>query len=95
MATAGKGKAKKESVMSVTVLFFGHAKQKTGKDSALFHIAKNESIKTFREKLLQEFPELAGLKSSLAFSINCEWAQENDRLNTKDEIGVIPPVSGG
>lgn len=81
--------------MTVTVLFFGQAKQKTGKDSALFHIVENESLKTFREKLLKKFPELSGLKSSLAFSINCEWAQENDRLNSKDEVGVLPPISGG
>ncbi len=81
--------------MSVTVFFFGQAKQKTGKDSVPFTITRSESIKTFKENLLKQFPELAGLKNSLAFSINCEWAQENDRLNSKDEVGVLPPISGG
>lgn len=92
---AGKSKKQKESVMSVTVFFFGQAKQKTGKDSVTFSIDKNESIKTFKEKLLKQFPELAGLKNSLAFSINCEWAQDSDGLHSRDEVGVIPPISGG
>lgn len=81
--------------MSVTVLFLGYAKQKTGKEKVIFPVGGSETLKTFKQKLFFQFPRLAALKSSLGFSINCEWAKENDLVHAGDEIGVIPPISGG
>jgi len=40
-------------------------------------------------------PRIAGLSSSLAFSVNQEYAGTDRKLAGGDEVGLLPPVSGG
>jgi molybdopterin synthase catalytic subunit len=43
----------------------------------------------------QQFSSLKGLLSSIAISINHQYARPEDRLKANDEVGLLPPVSGG
>jgi len=40
------------------------------------------------------YPELGKL-SSLAIAVNNSYAQDEEEINSYDEIALIPPVSGG
>ena len=40
-------------------------------------------------------PRLQALSSSLAMSINQEYANRDTKLNAHDEVALLPPVSGG
>lgn len=52
------------------------------------------SVLQFLENLKIEFPALNKL-NALRVAVNEEYAEENLVLHHKDEVVLIPPVSGG
>ena len=84
----------------MTILLFGVTKDIIGSPSLSIptaNLAGKTAPKTvgeLRDYLGKSYPELAKL-SSLAIAVNSAYAQEEQQLNTYDEIALIPPVSGG
>ncbi|MCO4818895.1 MAG: molybdopterin converting factor subunit 1 [Bacteroidetes bacterium] len=76
------------------VLIFGAARDIIGKRELDFPLPTNPSVKSFRENIFKEFPELKKL-NALAFAVNEEYANDDDVLKNQDVVALIPPVSGG
>lgn len=53
-----------------------------------------KTVKELRYFLGESYPELSKL-SSLAVAVNNAYAQDEQQINSYDEIALIPPVSGG
>ncbi|MGA9239521.1 molybdopterin converting factor subunit 1 [Robiginitalea sp.] len=53
-----------------------------------------QTVGDLKKHLSMEYPKLAEL-TSLAVAVNQQYAEENHPLGNKDEIALIPPVSGG
>lgn len=52
------------------------------------------SVKELRVKLLDSFPEFSSIKGFM-IAVNQEYATDEMTLSSKDEVAIIPPVSGG
>lgn len=80
----------------MNVLLFGIAKDIVGKSEINFSGEDNipNSVLELKEKLKASYPEFGKL-TSLAIAVNSEYAVDDRTLNEKDEIAIIPPVSGG
>jgi molybdopterin synthase sulfur carrier subunit len=72
---------------------FGITKDLLGGKETTLEI-DGETVADLRAALNAKYPELLGLKS-LFIAVNNDYADENIRLQTTDEIALIPPVSGG
>src|SRR5262249_54006510 len=46
-------------------------------------------------RLEQRLPKLQAFRSSIALALNQEYADATAELHDKDEVALIPPVSGG
>lgn len=57
-------------------------------------VLNGNSVADLRAQLNSSYPELKRL-NSLFIAINLEYAADNHLLTEKDEIALIPPVSGG
>ncbi len=79
--------------MNVNVLAFGIAKDIFGKSSINFHL-DGETTADLKNSLEQQYPRLKQLASYMV-AVNNEYAQDEDVLTERDEIAIIPPVSGG
>ena len=55
---------------------------------------EGQTVATLRKELLERFPPLAGLRSCY-IAVNNSYADDLQILSEKDEIALIPPVSGG
>lgn len=77
------------------VLFFAQLKDVTGCDSAELKAAAPLSAEQFWAELLKQFPKLAAHRSSVRLARNQEYAGPDERFSDKDEVALIPPVSGG
>ena len=78
----------------ITVALFGIAREIVGQSSLTLPVATGQSVGGLLATLRAQYPELAGLRS-LAVAVNNEYAGEEVALHERDDIALIPPVSGG
>jgi molybdopterin synthase catalytic subunit len=81
--------------MQVTVAYFGALRDIAGRERDLHVLAEGATLENLYRQLLQQFPSLANYHRSIAISINYEYADLASVLHDGDEVGLLPPVSGG
>ena len=79
----------------VRVLFFGRLKEIVGRDEDFVELAEGASIEQLFAHFKGRHPELAQYRASLVASRNQEFAAWTTPLHAGDEVGFLPPVSGG
>lgn len=81
--------------MRVHVLFFGQLKDITGRAEEYLELEPGAKLAKVVGHYSEKFPKFQGLASSIACSINQEYSAGSTVLREGDEIGLLPPVSGG
>ena len=81
--------------MQVRVLFFGILKDMAGRASEGVELADGATLADLLEKYEKEVPKLKQYRGAIAVSVNQEYAAASRRLKNGDEVGLLPPVSGG
>lgn len=81
--------------MVLRVLFFGQLKEIVGAEEQDFDAAEGARLEDLYANYTQKFPRLAEFRSSVAASINQEYAPWSARPRAGDEVAFLPPVSGG
>ncbi|MGZ4811814.1 MAG: molybdenum cofactor biosynthesis protein [Terriglobales bacterium] len=80
--------------MRVRVLFFGVLKDLAGKGSEELSLPEGATV----SDLLSHYEQDAKMKAtlgSIAVALNQEYAARSAALRDRDEVGLLPPVSGG
>ncbi|MFK7980088.1 MAG: MoaD/ThiS family protein [Saprospiraceae bacterium] len=80
--------------MVLEIMAFGITKDIVGKTILNFELPEGSSVKELKEQLEANYPKMQELKS-LLIAVNEEYGDETHILSEKDEIALIPPVSGG
>lgn len=86
---------KSNNEITVTVLFFGAARDAVGQGEINFVLKGRPTAATALAELLEEFPDLKRFGRSLLFAVNQEYATADRQVCDGDELAVFPPVSGG
>ena len=81
--------------MQVRVLFFGVLKDLAGKASDSLDLPEDATLGDVLTHYQEVIPRLKNTAGSLAMSVNQEYASPATRLRPGDEVGFLPPVSGG
>jgi len=81
--------------MRVRVLLFGQLKDIVGRQEDSLELQKGATLSAVVSHYSERFPQFRGLSSSIACSINQEYSPGSAALNDGDEVGLLPPVSGG
>lgn len=81
--------------MRVRVLFFGQLRDIVGKNEDLLEMPSGTNVKELLARYGTQFPRFQSLSGSLACAVNQEYAIGSQELHDGDEIGLLPPVSGG
>jgi MoaE-MoaD fusion protein len=81
--------------MEIHVLFFGVLKDVAGRSSEAIslpeHSTAGDVLMYYQERLASK----RRLWSSIAISVNQEYAASDAKLHPGDEVALLPPVSGG
>ncbi len=80
--------------MTLEIMAFGITKDIVGKTLINFELPDGSSVKELKEKLTIDYPKMKAL-TSLLIAVNEEYGDETHILSERDEIALIPPVSGG
>ena len=80
--------------MQIKVVAYGIAKEILQSHEMEMEIGDKQTLKEVRSLLSDQFPELNQL-ASLRFAVNESYQDDGFQLSEKDEVVIIPPVSGG
>jgi len=78
----------------ISILLFGITRDLTGQSAVSIPITNGARVSDLLAGLYQEYPKLAEIRSLLV-AVNGEYAEADHILSSKDEVALIPPVSGG
>jgi molybdopterin converting factor small subunit len=81
--------------MRVQVLFFGILKDLVGRASESLELDEGATVADVLEHYELRVPKLRGFMPSIALSVNQHYAGPGAVLGNGDEVGLLPPVSGG
>lgn len=85
----------REEIMQVTARFFAMCREVTGTDTQVLTLPPLANGETFWDEILLLHPDLGPYRTSSRLAVNQEYRNTHARLSDGDEIGIIPPVSGG
>ncbi len=83
--------------MHVRVFAFGILKEWLGPDAAEIELPEGSTVGSLLEHLRARLPDRAPKQAlrGIAVGVNAEYAQAAHILHDGDEVGLLPPVSGG
>lgn len=79
--------------MQVRVLPFGILKESLGSDPFALELPRGATVADLLTRLTGQSPAVGLL--GIAVSVNAEYAERGQILRESDEVGLLPPVSGG
>src|SRR3970040_699960 len=79
----------------IQVKLFAAAREIVGHGEVAIELKEGSTVGDLMEVIFSRFPGLKGMAGSLVFAVNRELAERGVGLQDGDEVGVIPPVSGG
>jgi len=81
--------------MKIEVLFFGILKEIVGKQAEAVDLPEGVRVREVLSGYVHRFPRLDAMLPSLAIAVNQEYSGMDRTLRDGDEVGLLPPVSGG
>ena len=80
--------------MRVTALYFAGLRERAGRATSEEEVAPGTTVAALWESIRAR-PEFQGALAAPGFSVNGEWTRASRVLEAGDEVGFLPPVSGG
>jgi molybdopterin converting factor subunit 1 len=80
--------------MKINILAFGIAKDIFGGSTVSVDLTNDANVSNLKYLLEQQYPQLKKLATYMV-AVNNEYALDGDTVHERDEIAIIPPVSGG
>ncbi len=81
--------------MKIGVLFFGVLKELVGRSGETVVLPEGARVREVLLYYAREAPRFEAMVPSLAISVNQEYSGADRALHEGDEVGLLPPVSGG
>ncbi|KAL5005360.1 hypothetical protein ScPMuIL_018816 [Solemya velum] len=82
----------------ITLIFFAKSQELSGLKDSQLSVPQSVSYSQLLSLILQAFPRLEPISENLILSLNEDYISVEEEvitLQTGDEVGVIPPISGG
>jgi molybdopterin converting factor subunit 1 len=79
--------------MKINILAFGIVKEIFGNSNIQVEVT-GQNVAALKNALEEKYPRLKQLASYMV-AVNNQYAQPELVINPRDEIAIIPPVSGG
>ena len=80
--------------MLVDIKLLAHCRELIGKDKITLKLKNQMTLGDLRKKILKLYPVLSQ-KIQFVIALNYEIVDEITPISPKDEVAILPPVSGG
>ena len=80
--------------MLIDIQLFAYCKELIGKDKITLNLKNQMTVGDIRKKILKLCPVLSG-RTQFVVAVNYVIVDEITPISEKDEVAILPPVSGG
>lgn len=78
----------------VKIKLFAMCRELIGKDQITLKLKNQMTVADIRKKILKLYPVLSG-RTQFVVAVNYVIVDEITHISEKDEVAILPPVSGG
>jgi len=79
----------------IKILFFATLRERAGTKSVELEVPSEMTVKSLKDKLASDHPNLKESMKTVLVSVNKEYAFDESVLPQNAEVALFPPVSGG
>jgi len=80
---------------SLSIKLFASLRQAMHSEEITLNIDNEITVSQMKKIVFETFPNLKKLNIPFLVAVNHKYATDSDVIGTKDEVALIPPVSGG
>jgi MoaD family protein len=81
--------------MNVRVKFYAQLRDLVGTRDAELELPEGATVRELLEKIYAQSPALRAHDKSILIGAGLEFVDRNYKLNSGEEIAIMPPVQGG
>jgi len=81
--------------MTIRVHLFARARDLAGASTLEVELPEDATVSDLRRGIAAQIPVMKTLLESSAIAVNHDFASQDRKLDSLDEVAIIPPVSGG
>jgi molybdopterin converting factor subunit 1 len=79
----------------IKVRLFGILRETVGEREITITVPTGITVSYLNNEILKNYPQLKSFSNKFVTSVNCKVTTGDTIINSKDEIALLPPVSGG
>jgi molybdopterin converting factor subunit 1 len=79
----------------IKVKLFAILREIVGESEITITVPKGITVNHLNNEILKKYPQLKSFSNKFVTSVNCKVTTGDTIITSKDDIALLPPVSGG
>lgn len=79
----------------IKVKLFAILRERVGESEITLTVPSGITVNHLNSEILKKYPQLRSFSNKFVTSVNCKVTTGDTVITSKDEVALLPPVSGG
>lgn len=79
----------------IKVKLFAILRERVGESEITITVPSGITVSHLNSEILKKYPQLKSFSNKFVTSVNCKVTTGDTVITSKDEVALLPPVSGG